>query len=171
MANSGMNPLIYAWKNKNFRRAFALLLRCKNPDIAYRDDCHIPNRNNNNSNNNNVTLPKKRNNIVNKPVTVTIGSENASIARDRDIQCYHPRLNSTTSNCNTDNNSHSAVALGMDEEVYVSTIATGRFADNILAEIAAEMNNDKFRGASLANESTGSSSSTGTDNTDDTFET
>lgn len=39
MANSGMNPLIYAWKNKNFRRAFALLLRCQNPDNAYRDGC------------------------------------------------------------------------------------------------------------------------------------
>lgn len=32
MANSGMNPLIYAWKNRNFRKAFSNLLRCKNPD-------------------------------------------------------------------------------------------------------------------------------------------
>lgn len=43
MANSGMNPLIYAWKNKNFRRSFAYLLRCKNPDIAYRDTNIVPN--------------------------------------------------------------------------------------------------------------------------------
>lgn len=32
MANSGMNPLIYAWKNRNFRRAFSHLLHCKAPD-------------------------------------------------------------------------------------------------------------------------------------------
>lgn len=32
MANSGMNPIIYAWKNRNFRRAFSHLLRCKAPD-------------------------------------------------------------------------------------------------------------------------------------------
>ncbi|XP_055371500.1 uncharacterized protein LOC129605636 [Condylostylus longicornis] len=32
MANSGMNPIIYAWKNTGFRRAFARLLRCQSPD-------------------------------------------------------------------------------------------------------------------------------------------
>lgn len=32
MANSGMNPIIYAWKNRTFRRAFGHLLRCKAPD-------------------------------------------------------------------------------------------------------------------------------------------
>lgn len=32
MANSGMNPIIYAWKNTNFRRAFGRLLKCKAPD-------------------------------------------------------------------------------------------------------------------------------------------
>lgn len=32
MANSGMNPLIYAWKNRTFRRAFIHLLRCRTPD-------------------------------------------------------------------------------------------------------------------------------------------
>lgn len=32
MANSGMNPVIYAWKNRTFRRAFIHLLRCKAPD-------------------------------------------------------------------------------------------------------------------------------------------
>lgn len=61
-----------------------------------------------------------------------------------------------------------------EEQVQVSTIATGRFADNILSEIvAAEMHfEDQFRGASLTNESgTGcsSGSSTGTENTDDSF--
>lgn len=29
MSNSGMNPLIYAWKNTNFRKAFWCLLRCR----------------------------------------------------------------------------------------------------------------------------------------------
>lgn len=32
MANSGMNPVIYAWKNRTFRRAFSHLLRCRAPD-------------------------------------------------------------------------------------------------------------------------------------------
>lgn len=32
MANSGMNPLIYAWKNTNYRKAFWCLLCCKNPN-------------------------------------------------------------------------------------------------------------------------------------------
>lgn len=32
MANSGINPLIYAWKNTAFRKAFGRLLRCKMPD-------------------------------------------------------------------------------------------------------------------------------------------
>ncbi|XP_031628999.1 beta-2 adrenergic receptor [Contarinia nasturtii] len=32
MANSGMNPVIYAWKNRTFRRAFTHLLRCRTPD-------------------------------------------------------------------------------------------------------------------------------------------
>lgn len=32
MSNSAMNPLIYAWKNTNFRQAFINLLKCKSPD-------------------------------------------------------------------------------------------------------------------------------------------
>lgn len=32
MSNSAMNPLIYAWKNSNFRQAFCNLLKCKSPD-------------------------------------------------------------------------------------------------------------------------------------------
>ncbi|XP_056647975.1 5-hydroxytryptamine receptor 1A [Diorhabda carinulata] len=32
MANSCMNPLIYAWKNKNFRKGFFSLLKCRHPD-------------------------------------------------------------------------------------------------------------------------------------------
>lgn len=32
MANSGMNPVIYAWKNRTFRRAFIHLLQCRTPD-------------------------------------------------------------------------------------------------------------------------------------------
>lgn len=34
MANSGINPCIYAWKNKGFRRAFLRLLKCKNPNLS-----------------------------------------------------------------------------------------------------------------------------------------
>jgi len=32
MANSGMNPFIYAWKNANFRRAFQKILHFKSPN-------------------------------------------------------------------------------------------------------------------------------------------
>nr|XP_023013216.1 5-hydroxytryptamine receptor 1A-like [Leptinotarsa decemlineata] len=32
MANSCMNPLIYAWKNTNFRKAFLCLVKCRTPD-------------------------------------------------------------------------------------------------------------------------------------------
>ncbi|XP_015595315.1 D(2)-like dopamine receptor [Cephus cinctus] len=32
MANSGMNPMIYAWKNKNFRKAFQKLLHFQSPN-------------------------------------------------------------------------------------------------------------------------------------------
>lgn len=31
-ANSGMNPLIYAWKNSNFRKAFQKMLHLKSPN-------------------------------------------------------------------------------------------------------------------------------------------
>lgn len=39
VANSGINPLIYAWKNTGFRRAFLRLLRCKNPDCPDIERC------------------------------------------------------------------------------------------------------------------------------------
>ncbi|GJQ70825.1 hypothetical protein Trydic_g751 [Trypoxylus dichotomus] len=32
MMNSSMNPLIYAWKNSNFRKAFWCMIRCKSPN-------------------------------------------------------------------------------------------------------------------------------------------
>ncbi|XP_016845621.1 histamine H2 receptor [Nasonia vitripennis] len=32
MSNSGINPIIYAWKNPSFRRAFQRLLRLRSPD-------------------------------------------------------------------------------------------------------------------------------------------
>lgn len=32
MSNSVINPMIYAWKNQNFRRAFSRLLKCQWPD-------------------------------------------------------------------------------------------------------------------------------------------
>lgn len=35
LANSCMNPLIYAWKNSNFRKIFWCLLRCKSPNSVY----------------------------------------------------------------------------------------------------------------------------------------
>lgn len=35
--NSGINPVIYAWKNRDFRKAFMRLLRCKNPNYRNND--------------------------------------------------------------------------------------------------------------------------------------
>lgn len=32
MMNSSINPLIYAWKNSNFRKAFWCMIRCKSPN-------------------------------------------------------------------------------------------------------------------------------------------
>lgn len=32
VANSGMNPVIYAWKNANFRKAFQRILRFQSPN-------------------------------------------------------------------------------------------------------------------------------------------
>lgn len=32
MTNSALNPVIYAWKNSNFRKAFIRLLHCKSPN-------------------------------------------------------------------------------------------------------------------------------------------
>ncbi|CAH1971928.1 unnamed protein product [Acanthoscelides obtectus] len=45
MANSSMNPLIYAWKNTNFRKAFLCLLKCRTPDDSprYITD-HVPSK-------------------------------------------------------------------------------------------------------------------------------
>ncbi|XP_055841184.1 sphingosine 1-phosphate receptor 1 [Episyrphus balteatus] len=41
MANSGLNPIIYAWKNTNFRRSFCRLLQCKNPNGASNNDYSV----------------------------------------------------------------------------------------------------------------------------------
>lgn len=35
--NSGINPIIYAWKNRDFRKAFMRLIRCKNPNYRHSD--------------------------------------------------------------------------------------------------------------------------------------
>lgn len=117
MANSGMNPLIYAWKNKNFRRAFALLLRCKNPDIAYRhtiqvgvDKCRK----------NKCTSPKK-----NAETDDRDGSETASSTDRADSEAGWEHQSRRTLNRNNNNakdylsNSHS-VAIS---ELYISTVS------------------------------------------------
>ncbi|XP_055909164.1 histamine H2 receptor [Eupeodes corollae] len=41
MSNSGLNPIIYAWKNSNFRRSFCRLLQCKNPNCANNSDYSV----------------------------------------------------------------------------------------------------------------------------------
>lgn len=120
MANSGMNPGIYAWKNKNFRRSFALLLHCKNPDIAYREECRIPHKHNNN---NSDTLSSRRG-ATNKALTVTSGSDNdASTQSDRESHCSSivpPPVNGQLGQ-NYSSNSHNN--NGCLDRVHVSIIA------------------------------------------------
>lgn len=90
MANSGMNPIIYAWKNKNFRLAFGLLLRCKNPDIAYRNDCHFPSNRQRRGGDDapNATATKRNGRCGNKPIaTITSGSASSSASSDRESHC------------------------------------------------------------------------------------
>ncbi|XP_066151457.1 histamine H2 receptor [Euwallacea fornicatus] len=53
VANSGMNPIIYAWKNNNFRTAFLQLIRCKSPNAhpaARYVTNHVPSKKNSISN-------------------------------------------------------------------------------------------------------------------------
>ncbi|XP_030753723.1 5-hydroxytryptamine receptor 1A [Sitophilus oryzae] len=54
VANSGMNPLIYAWKNHNFRAAFFTLLRCRSLN-AYGSAQYVTNH-----------VPSKKNSISNE---------------------------------------------------------------------------------------------------------
>lgn len=42
VANSGMNPIIYAWKNQNFRTAFLRLARCRSPNAHAYVTNHVP---------------------------------------------------------------------------------------------------------------------------------
>ncbi|XP_017781883.1 PREDICTED: D(2) dopamine receptor B [Nicrophorus vespilloides] len=39
--NSCMNPVIYAWKNKNFRKAFGCMLRCRSPRTLNQEPNYI----------------------------------------------------------------------------------------------------------------------------------
>lgn len=54
MANSGMNPIIYAWKNTSFRKAFWCLLRCRNPNCTSYNNSFITNH-----------VPSKKNSTTN----------------------------------------------------------------------------------------------------------
>lgn len=120
MANSGMNPLIYAWKNKNFRRAFALLLRCKNPDIAYRHTIQVSGR---------ADIVKCRKNKCTSPKKGAEndernGSENASSTDNGDSEAGWEQQSRRTLNRSSNSkdylsNSHS-VAIS---ELYISTVS------------------------------------------------
>lgn len=49
VANSCMNPLIYAWKNKNFRNVFIYLVKCHKPNGISSSNFvtnHIPSKKN-----------------------------------------------------------------------------------------------------------------------------
>lgn len=49
MMNSSLNPLIYSWKNSNFRKAFLSLLKCHSPDHNHSNNYitnHVPSKRN-----------------------------------------------------------------------------------------------------------------------------
>lgn len=49
MINSSLNPLIYSWKNSNFRKAFLSLLKCHLPDLNHSNNYitnHVPSKRN-----------------------------------------------------------------------------------------------------------------------------
>lgn len=49
MINSSLNPLIYSWKNTNFRKAFLCLLKCQLPDHNHSNNFitnHLPSKRN-----------------------------------------------------------------------------------------------------------------------------
>lgn len=71
MINSSFNPLIYSWKNSNFRKAFLSLLKCRSPDQNHSNNFitnHIPSKRN------------SENGICNILCTDMNGSKNSSVA-------------------------------------------------------------------------------------------
>uniref|UniRef100_A0A1I8NUV8 G-protein coupled receptors family 1 profile domain-containing protein n=1 Tax=Stomoxys calcitrans TaxID=35570 RepID=A0A1I8NUV8_STOCA len=44
MANSAFNPIIYSWKNSNFRRAFVQMLHCKSPNCYQKSSLDCDNK-------------------------------------------------------------------------------------------------------------------------------
>lgn len=72
MANSGMNPIIYAWKNTNFRKAFWCLLRCRNPNNSSYNNSFITNH-----------VPSKKNSAANG---MCYGIENPSMEKETGVE-------------------------------------------------------------------------------------
>lgn len=67
MINSSLNPLIYSWKNSNFRKAFLSLLKCHLPDHNHSNNFitnHIPSKRNSENGISNI-LCKEENEIKN----------------------------------------------------------------------------------------------------------
>lgn len=82
MANSGMNPIIYAWKNTNFRKAFWCLLHCQNPNGSNYNNSYITNH-----------VPSKKNSTIDgiydgiENCTFTIELKNANgIVKEIEIE-------------------------------------------------------------------------------------
>lgn len=54
ITNSGLNPIVYAWKNSNFRKTFICLIKCTKPDNIVNSNQYITNHVPNNSKKNSL---------------------------------------------------------------------------------------------------------------------
>lgn len=105
MANSGMNPMIYAWKNTNFRKAFWCLLRCRNPNSSSYNNSfitnHVPSKKNSASNGMcfgienqgmdeefGLELKNSNNFVETKDTEISVGTEYTDA---NSLYCGHPR--------------------------------------------------------------------------------
>lgn len=169
VANSGMNPIIYAWKNKNFRCAFALILSCKNPDMAYREELHFRNQISHNSNRR-VASPKIEVVVANKTIFTARSDSEGALSSDRENQC-----SSYSSGDPPLKNGHPNSYSVNSHSVDVVATVTGKHFGSILTEfdVDGQQQEDSLercqRNASGSN-AFSSSSSTGTEITDDSFE-
>lgn len=108
MANSGMNPIIYAWKNTNFRRAFGRFLKCKRPDSiepsqSIRSNLHRKSSSNQHHENGpNYSTPpplQRQGTIVPKTIPeITFAETSSTQTNELDEICVVPKINLSLNN-------------------------------------------------------------------------
>lgn len=106
MANSGMNPIIYAWKNTNFRRAFGRFLKCKRPDSmepsqSIRSNLHRKSssmQHHENGPNYSTPPPLQRQGTIQRTIPEIIIAETSSTQIDVDEIFVGPKVNGGLNN-------------------------------------------------------------------------